>query len=91
MILDSEQLSSLPSGWSGDATGISREFSFGSYAAGAAFALRVALLAEKRDHHPDALTIAWKKVRVTYVTHSADGVTDKDVRAAEEVNALFDE
>lgn len=81
----------LPSGWSGDASGISREFTFSSYAAGVAFAVRVALLAEKRDHHPDALTIAWKKVRVTFVTHSAGGVTDKDVRAAEEVNALFDE
>ncbi|PYE53050.1 4a-hydroxytetrahydrobiopterin dehydratase [Deinococcus yavapaiensis] len=91
MTLSPEEFSSLPSGWSGDASGISREFSCSSYAAGVAFALRVALLAEKRDHHPDALTIAWKKVRVTFVTHSAGGVTNLDVRAALEVNALFDE
>jgi 4a-hydroxytetrahydrobiopterin dehydratase len=89
MTLTDEQISAaLPEGWSGNAGGITREFGFASYADGAAFALRVALLAERDDHHPDALTIGWKKVRVTYVTHSAGGVTELDLRAARAVNAL---
>ena len=54
-----------------------------------AFALRVALLAEKADHHPDALIIGWKKVRGVYPTRSADGVTGKDFAAARAVDALL--
>ncbi|WP_027481978.1 4a-hydroxytetrahydrobiopterin dehydratase [Deinococcus pimensis] len=89
MTLSTEDLQrNLPDGWTGDTSGISREFDFPSYADGAAFALRVALLAEKTDHHPDALTISWKKVRVTYVTHSRGGVTDLDLKAARAVNDL---
>lgn len=88
MLLDDHDLQAgLPEGWSGDRTGITRTFSFDSYGAGVAFAVRVALLAERADHHPDALTIGWKKVTVTYVTHSAGGVTHKDLEAAARVNA----
>lgn len=77
----------LPEGWEGDEHGIEREFTFGSDAAGVAFALRVALHAEQTDHHPDLL-IAWRKVRVRDVTHSAGGVTEKDLSAARSVNAF---
>ena len=79
---------SLPH-WIRSAAGITREFSFSSYAAGVAFALQVALLAEKQDHHPDALTIGWQKVTVTYITHSAGGVTQLDLNAAHQVDAMY--
>ncbi len=64
-----------------------RTFSFSSYADGVAFAVRVALDAEKHDHHPDELAVLWKKVRVAYVTHSAGGITEKDLEAAERIEA----
>lgn len=89
MTLPPDGFDALPPGWSGDARGITRDFTFASYAAGVAFAVRVALLAEKVDHHPDALTISWKTVRVTFVTHSAGGVTGKDVDAARAVNDFY--
>ena len=79
----------LPEGWQGDETGIERGFDFANYEAGVAFAVRVALLAQRADHHPDALTIEYKRVTVRYVTHSAGGVTGQDIRAANEVNAAF--
>ncbi len=79
----------LPDGWQGNEQGITRSFAFDSYEAGVAFAMRVALLAQKADHHPDALTIGWKRVTVTYVTHSAGGVTELDVQAAQAVNRAF--
>ncbi|GGJ34022.1 4a-hydroxytetrahydrobiopterin dehydratase [Deinococcus roseus] len=82
-----EALSKLD-GWQGNDSGISREFMFPSYADGVAFALKVTLLAEKSNHHPDALTISWKKVKVVYVTHDAGGVTELDLQAASKVNAL---
>lgn len=92
MKLTSDQLQAALSdlsGWQGDDTGISRTFTFQSYAEGVAFAMKVALLAEKINHHPDALTIGWKKVKVVYVTHDAGGVTDLDLQAARKVDVLF--
>jgi 4a-hydroxytetrahydrobiopterin dehydratase len=67
---------------------LSRSFLFGSYGAGVAFAVQVALLSEKLDHHPDSLEIGWKKVTVAYITHSAGGITKLDFEAAGRVNAL---
>ncbi len=67
---------------------LERAYSFKSYADGVAFALKVALLAEKTDHHPDSLEIGWKKVKVAFVTHSAGGISDLDFAAAEKVDLL---
>ena len=53
MKLTSDQLQAALSdlsGWQGDDTGISRTFTFQSYAEGVAFAMKVALLAEKINH-----------------------------------------
>jgi 4a-hydroxytetrahydrobiopterin dehydratase len=59
------------SDWAIENGQLARKFSFSSYGAGVAFAVQVALTAEKMDHHPDSLEITWKAVRVAYVTHSA--------------------
>jgi 4a-hydroxytetrahydrobiopterin dehydratase len=81
------RLSSLPT-WSVMNGLLERVFTFSSYANGVAFAVKVALLAEKLDHHPDSLEIGWKKVRVAFVTHSAGGLTALDFDAAEKVAGL---
>jgi 4a-hydroxytetrahydrobiopterin dehydratase len=67
---------------------LERVFKCSSYADGVAFAVKVAMLAEKLDHHPDSLEIGWKKVRVAFVTHSAGGLTALDFDAAEKVSGL---
>lgn len=67
---------------------IEKTFTFDTYAEGVAFAVKVALHAEKADHHPDSLEIMWRKVRVAYVTHSAGGVTSLDLEAAAQIDAL---
>ncbi len=67
---------------------LERVFKCSSYADGVAFAIKVAMLAEKLDHHPDSLEIGWKKVRVAFVTHSAGGLTALDFDAAEKVSGL---
>lgn len=81
-----DALASLP-GWSGDASSISAEYTFSSYEAGVAFAVQVALMAQRANHHPD-LTIGWQRVRVTYTSHNAAGVTRRDVDAARSVLAI---
>jgi len=72
-------------GWAYVGGRIEKTFAFMSYADEVAFAMRVALDAERHDHHPDELTLLWKRVRVAYVTHSAGGVTEKDLEAARRV------
>ncbi|GEM85830.1 4a-hydroxytetrahydrobiopterin dehydratase [Meiothermus granaticius] len=80
-------LRALP-GWSLVEGRIEKVFSFGTYADGVAFAVKVAMAAEKADHHPDSLEILWGKVKVAYVTHSAGGVTKLDLEQAAKVDTL---
>jgi 4a-hydroxytetrahydrobiopterin dehydratase len=75
--------------WSIENGRLTRVFAFESYSAGVAFAMRVAMLAEKLDHHPDSLDIGWKKVTVAYITHDVDGLTVNDFLTAKKVDALL--
>ncbi len=75
-------------GWTLERGQLAQKFGFSSYGAGLAFAVQVALLAEKMDHHPDSLEITWKAVRVAYITHSAGGLTALDFEAATRVTGL---
>jgi 4a-hydroxytetrahydrobiopterin dehydratase len=81
------RLSSLPD-WAVNNGLLERVFKCSSYADGVSFAVKVAMLAEKLDHHPDSLEIGWKKVRVAFVTHSAGGLTALDFDAAAKVSGL---
>jgi 4a-hydroxytetrahydrobiopterin dehydratase len=65
-----------------------KTFSFKDYASGIAFVVRLAFAAEKRDHHPD-LAVHWGKVRVTWSTHDAGGVTGVDTEMAEVADRLY--
>lgn len=81
-------LQRLP-GWQLVKGRVEKTFAFDSYAQGVAFAVKVALLAEKSNHHPDSLEIMWNKVKIAYVTHSAGGVTHQDLEAAAQVDTLI--
>lgn len=74
-------------GWetTADGTAITRTYRFPSYRAGVAFAVYLAELAEAADHHPDLL-IGYRRVVVTLSTHSAGGVTDKDLAFAARID-----
>jgi len=70
-------------GW-GKAEGrdaIVKEFRFKDFNAAFGFMSRVALHAEKHDHHPEWFNV-YNRVDVTLATHDAGGVTDKDVALA---------
>ena len=75
-------LTALP-GWTYDLArnGIARAFRFADFNAAFAFMTRVALAAEKADHHPEWSNV-YNRVNVTLATHDAGGVTDKDVALA---------
>jgi 4a-hydroxytetrahydrobiopterin dehydratase len=58
--------------------GFTKTFQFKSFSQAWAFMTRVALVAEKMDHHPE-WTNVYGRVDVTLTTHSAGGVTEKDL------------
>ena len=60
---------------------ISRLFQFKDFNRVFGFMTRVALLAEKLDHHPEWFNV-YNKIEVTLSTHDAGGVTDKDIEMA---------
>jgi 4a-hydroxytetrahydrobiopterin dehydratase len=83
-----EALGALP-GWSYDpsARAIRRCFRFRDFSEAFGFMTRVALAAEKADHHPD-WSNSWNKVDIALTTHSAGGLTARDVALAGTIDAL---
>ncbi|WP_406041298.1 MULTISPECIES: 4a-hydroxytetrahydrobiopterin dehydratase [unclassified Micromonospora] len=73
--------------WSGDPTGISRTVELGSFPAAIAVVDRVAAVAEELDHHPD-IDIRWRTLTFRCVTHSAGGVTHRDVALARRIDDI---
>lgn len=74
-------------GWSHEGGVIARTFELPSFADAIAFVGRVADRAEAADHHPD-IDIRYTLVRLALATHSAGGITAKDVKLAAEIDAL---
>lgn len=75
------------SGWTRKGESLVKTFAFPTFMAGITFVDRVALAAEKMDHHPD-LDIRYTKISVTLSTHSAGGITGNDVALAREMEKL---
>ncbi|RAK59351.1 4a-hydroxytetrahydrobiopterin dehydratase [Phenylobacterium hankyongense] len=78
-----EALKALP-GWGaveGGRDAIHRSYRFADFNAAFGFMTRVALMADKLDHHPEWFNV-YNRVEVTLATHDADGVTELDVRLA---------
>ena len=68
---------------------ITRRFTFTDFSEAFAFMTRVALLAEKADHHPEWSNV-WNRVEITLTTHDAGGLSGRDVEMAEAIEALLE-
>ena len=66
---------------------ITRKFVFKDFNQAFGFMARAALVAEKMDHHPEWFNV-YKTVEVTLSTHDAGGLTELDVKLAQEMNRL---
>ncbi|HXX69810.1 MAG TPA: 4a-hydroxytetrahydrobiopterin dehydratase [Polyangiaceae bacterium] len=79
---------STHAGWQRtDQNAIAKRYAFPDFASAVAFVVRLACLAEKRDHHPD-VEIGWGRARVLWSTHDAGGLTQLDLDAAEACDAI---
>ena len=76
-------------GWSevGGREAIGKTFVFKDFNEAFGFMSRVALVAEKRDHHPEWRNV-YKTVEVVLSTHDAGGVTRRDIELAKAMNAI---
>jgi 4a-hydroxytetrahydrobiopterin dehydratase len=73
--------------WSWADRSITRTFEFSDFNKAMGFVTRVALEAEKSNHHPD-IDIRWNKVTLTLSTHTAGGLTAKDLDLADTADAF---
>jgi 4a-hydroxytetrahydrobiopterin dehydratase len=75
-----DRLKTVPQ-WTRDGDKISREFTCPTFADAVAFIVRVGFDAEAADHHPD-IAVHYKRVTLTFWTHSEGGLTAKDFAGA---------
>ncbi len=88
--LTETELAALPGllpGWGVAGDVIQRRFGFADFSAAWAFMTRVALLAEKHDHHPD-WSNSYNTVDIALSSHDAGGLTARDVALAKAIDAL---
>ncbi|HEX2445541.1 MAG TPA: 4a-hydroxytetrahydrobiopterin dehydratase [Vicinamibacterales bacterium] len=74
-------------GWTLEGDAIRKQYTFGSFREAISFVVRLAFDAEEADHHPDIL-INYKRVTLTWSTHSAGGLTDKDFAGAKAADRI---
>ena len=82
-------LAELPE-WTGVAEpdGISRRFVFRDFVAAFGFMTRVAILAEKADHHPEWSNV-YNRVDIVLTTHDAGGLSQRDIDLARAIDGLL--
>lgn len=75
--------------WSLTRSGLAmeRKFKFTNFVEAFGFMTRVAILAEKADHHPEWSNV-YNTVEITLTTHDAGGLSSRDIALAEEIGAL---
>lgn len=67
--------------------GLTRRFTFPDFVAAFGFMTRVALLAEKADHHPEWSNV-YNRVDILLTTHDAGGLSERDIAMARAIDAM---
>jgi len=78
---DAERRLQTLTGWSLEGQAIRKQFTFSGFPEAVAFVNRLVPEAELADHHPD-ITINYRRVTLSYSTHSEGGLTEKDFAGA---------
>ena len=79
-------------GWSEveDRDAIRKSYHFADFSEAWGFLSRVALIAEKMDHHPEIFNV-YNRVEIILSTHDADGLSDRDIRQAQAIDEIAPE
>ena len=76
-------------GWQYQEDRIYQKFTFADFVEAFGFMSRVALCAERADHHPQ-WSNSYRTVEITLTTHSEGGITQKDINLAQKIDNLLD-
>jgi 4a-hydroxytetrahydrobiopterin dehydratase len=79
-------LGKLP-GWTRQGSSIAKSFTFADFVQAWGFMCRVALLAEKQEHHPEWSNV-WNKVQISLTTHDAGGLSARDFKLATDIEQV---
>ena len=79
-------MTTLP-GWQLDGSAIRRKFTFAGFPEALTFVVRIGFEAESADHHPD-IFVNYKRVTLTFSTHSEGGLTEKDFNGARRADEI---
>lgn len=90
MTLDPKDVAADLPGWTGGDDFITRVFKFDDFATAFGWMTRIAIEAEKMNHHPEWYNV-YNRVDVTMTTHDKGGVTELDVKMAKLMNAAAGE
>ena len=85
---DEEIAAQLPDDWDREGDEIVRVYEFDDYLTGVDFATDLAEIADEAFHHPE-LIIGFRSVEVRLTSHEAGGITDDDIRLAEQFDDEF--
>ena len=88
--LTDEQISeALPglTGWALSDGKLHREFKFGDFVEAFSFMSRIALVAERMDHHPEWFNV-YNRVVIDLRTHDCDGISERDLEMARRIDTL---
>lgn len=86
-LTETEIAAALPNvpGWTRNGDGIERQYKFADFTEAFGFMARVALLAEKADHHPEWSNV-YNKVDIRLTTHDAGGISARDFALARAID-----
>jgi 4a-hydroxytetrahydrobiopterin dehydratase len=73
-----------------DRDAIRKSFHFENFSEAWGFLSRIALLAEKMDHHPEVFNV-YNRVEIILSTHDADGLSERDIRLAAAIDEVAPE
>lgn len=76
------------SGWERDGEAIKRTIKTENFPQTMGLVTAIGALCQQFDHHPDWLTLKYSEVEMSFSTHSENGITEKDVNIAKEINKL---
>jgi 4a-hydroxytetrahydrobiopterin dehydratase len=87
-LTEAEIAAALPNvpGWTRNGDGIERQYKFADFTQAFGFMARVALLAEKADHHPEWSNV-YNKVDIRLTTHDAGGISARDFALARAIDS----
>ena len=81
------RLSELGDGWEKYGNSLRREFTFDDFTGAVDFINRLTPVANEMNHHPDVF-LTWGRVRISLISHSEHGITEKDFELAKKLDEL---